>query len=313
VSAPDVLVLDPDAALYRPLLEDVTRAGGALSTAMTTGEARDRYNGQEVLLAQPDLAADLLHDLPQVRWVQSTWAGVTPLLALRRDDFILTGIREIFGPQMAEYVLGYLLLRELRVLERLGRQANRNWWQQPSGSLQGKVLGVMGTGSIGGCIARMAGQFGMELRGFNRGGELVEGFASINGRDGLQAFLRGLDYLVCVLPDTPETRHLLNAEAFAAMPDHCYLVNVGRGNVVDEAALLEALTAETIAGAVLDVFEHEPLPPESGLWHAPNLLVTAHVAAQSRPRDIAGVFSENYRRYVAGEALLYRIDFEKGY
>jgi phosphoglycerate dehydrogenase-like enzyme len=313
VSAPDVLVLTPDAARYRSLLEAVVQAGGELRTADTAEQARRAYTGQEVLLAQPDLAAEVLDDLPRIRWVQSTWAGVTPLLALGRENFLLTGIRETFGPQMAEYVLGYLLLRELRVLERLGRQVNRSWWPEPSGTLRGKTLGIMGTGSIGACIARVAGQFGMEVRGFNRGGGPVEGFASIHGRSDLHAFLQVLDYLVCVLPDTPETRHLLDAEAFASMPERCYLVNVGRGSVVDEKALLEALTAERIAGAVLDVFEHEPLPPESPLWHAPNLLVTGHVAAHSRPPDIARVFCENYRRYMAAEPLLYRIDFDRGY
>jgi phosphoglycerate dehydrogenase-like enzyme len=313
MTAPDVLVLTPDAPCYRPLLAAVERAGGEFRTAETAEKARRAYSGQQILLAQPDLAAEALGDLPQIRWVQSTWAGVTPLLSLGRDDFLLTGIQGVFGPMMAEFVLGYLLARELRVFERLGRQVNRSWWPEPSGTLQDKVLGIMGTGSIGACIARMAGQFGMQVRGFNRGGEPVEGFSSIHGRDGLHAFLQGLDYLVCVLPDTQETRHLLDAGAFASMPESCYLVNVGRGNVVDEEALLEALEAERIAGAVLDVFEHEPLPPESPLWHAPNLLVTGHVAAHSRPRDIARVFSENYRRYVAGEPLLYRIDFKKGY
>jgi phosphoglycerate dehydrogenase-like enzyme len=313
MQTPAVLILTPDARDYLPLLEDLARDSITLTTAETAGDAREKYTGQSVILGQPDLVAEVLGEMPGVRWVQSNWAGVTPLLDLGRSDYVLTGVKDTFGPQMAEYALGYLLANELKIFERLGRQANRNWWEEPSGSLQGKTLGIMGTGSIGSYIARMAQPFGMRITGFSRGGAAVEGFERVYAGNQLDDFLAEPDYLVCVMPDTPGTRHLLDSNAFRAMKNGCYLVNVGRGVLIDEAALAQALIEGELAGAVLDVFQTEPLPRESPLWNAPGLIVTGHVAAKSWPEDIARIFSENFRRYVEGKPLKYQIDFKRGY
>ena len=313
MQTPSVLILASDAQEYLPLLEDLAGGGAAFTVAETVGEAHGAYAGQTVILGQPDLVAEALGEMPEVRWVQSSWAGVTPLLDLGRTDYLLTGVKDTFGSQMAEYVLGYLLANELKIFERLGRQANRCWWDESSGTLKGKTLGIMGTGSIGRYIARMAQPFGMRITGFSRSGASVEGFERVFAGNQLDDFLVEPDYLVCVLPDTPETRHLLDAGAFRAMKKDCYLVNVGRGALIDEEALADALIEGELAGAVLDVFQTEPLPDESPLWNAPGLIVTAHVAAQSWPEDIARIFMENYRRYVAGKPLKYQIDFEKGY
>ena len=171
----------------------------------------------------------------------------------------------------------------------------------------------MGTGSIGSDIAGMAKAFGMRITGFSRSGASVEGFERVFAGNQLDDFLAEPDYLVCVLPNTPGTRHLLDAGAFRAMKSGCYLVNVGRGALIDEEALADALFKGELSGAVLDVFQDEPLPQESPLWNAPGLIVTAHVAAKSWPQDIARIFMENYRRYVAGKPLKYQIDFERGY
>jgi phosphoglycerate dehydrogenase-like enzyme len=238
---------------------------------------------------------------------------VNPLLELGISNYVLTGVKDTFGPQMAEYVFAYLLANELKIFERLGQQADRTWWEQPSGSLWGKTLGIMGTGSIGRFIAQTARTFGMRITGFSRGGAPVEGFKKVFARNQLADFLAEPDYLVCVLPDTPATRHLLDASAFHAMKNHCCLINVGRGNVIDENALVQALVEGELSAAVLDVFQSEPLPEDSPLWNVPGLTVTAHIAAASVPRDIARIFRENYWRYVAGEPLKYRIDFERGY
>ena len=313
MQTPSVLILASDAQEYLPLLEDLDAGGGALSTAETAGDAREMYSGQSVILGQPDLVAEVLGDMPGVHWVQSSWAGVTPLLDLGRSNYVLTGVKDTFGPQMAEYVLGYLLANELKIFERLGRQANRSWWDESSGTLKGKTLGIMGTGSIGSDIARMAKPFGMRITGFSRSGASAQGFERVFAGNQLEDFLVEPDYLVCVLPDTPGTRHLLDAGAFRVMKKGCYLVNVGRGALIDEEALAKALVKGELSGAVLDVFQAEPLPDESPLWNAPGLIVTAHVAAQSWPEDIARIFRENYRRYVAGEPLKYQVDFEKGY
>ena len=313
MQTPSVLILASDAQEYLPLLEDLAGGGVAVTVAETVGKARRAYVGQTVILGQPDLVAEALGEMPGVRWVQSNWAGVTPLLDLGRTDYLLTGVKDTFGSQMAEYVLGYLLANELKIFERLGRQANRCWWEEPSGSLKGKTLGIMGTGSIGSDIARMAKPFGMRITGFSRSGASAQGFERVFAGNQLDDFLVEPDYLVCVLPDTPDTRHLLDAGAFRAMKKDCYLVNVGRGALINEEALAEALVKGELSGAVLDVFQDEPLPQESPLWNAPGLIATAHVAAKSWPQDIARIFIENYRRFVAGEPLKYQVDFEKGY
>ncbi len=308
-----VLIVSTDAQEYLPFLQELVDAGVRITLAGTADAAREAWSGERIILGQPDLVAAALPDMPGVCWVQSSWAGVAPLVREGRTDYLLTGVKETFGQQMAEYVIGYLLARELRVFERLGRQANRLWWNESSGSLQGKEVGIMGTGSIGSHIARSLQPFGVRITGFNRTGAPVAGFDKVCSQKQLAGFLAGLDYLVCVLPDTPRTRHLLDEDAFRQMKNECVLVNVGRGAAVDEAALAKALFAGELAGAILDVFEQEPLPEDSPLWSAPGLIVTAHVAARSWPGEIAKIFKENYHRYCNGEALRYRIDFERGY
>ena len=302
-----------DAEEYLPYLLELTADGVELTVAATVQTARDVYAGHTVVLGQPDLVAPVLPDMPEIRWVQSSWAGVTPILNTGRTDYLLTGVKNTFGPEMAEYVLGYLLARELRIFERLGRQANRSWWDEHSETLQGKTIGIMGTGSIGSYFARALRPFGVTITGFSRGGAPVAGFDRVYAADQLGRFLAEPDYVVCVLPDTPGTRNLLDAEAFRLMKNHCCLVNVGRGATVDEQALVNALHAGELAGAVLDVFRQEPLPQDSPLWNAPGLIVTGHVSGGSKPKDIAAIFRENYRRYCAGDPLEYLIDFERGY
>ena len=308
-----ILVLARDAAEYGPLLEPLRSAGANITLADTAAVARACSPGPPVLLGEPDLVAAVLDDLPAVRWVQSTWAGVTPLIEQHRRDYHLTGVKGVFGPQMAEYVLGLLLAHQLRLLERLGRQAQRDWWPEPSSTLAGGTLGILGTGSIGAEIARRARVFDLAVIGLSRSGRAQADFDRVWPVADLADFLQRADFVVSVLPDTPATQGLLDAKAIAAMRPGAYFVNVGRGSVVDETALAEALNRHHLGGAALDVFNEEPLPRVSPLWHAENTLVTAHVAARSWPRDIAALFIDNYRRYAAGEALRYIVEFDRGY
>ncbi len=129
----------------------------------------------------------------------------------------------------------------------------------------------------------------------------------------LTEFLQDADYVLGLLPDLPSTTGLLNARAFESMKKDALLINVGRGNLIVEDDLVLALKTQKIAGAVLDVFQQEPLPAESALWSAPDLTITGHISAVSRPDDIAGLFLQNYERYCSGQALLHIIDFDKGY
>jgi phosphoglycerate dehydrogenase-like enzyme len=129
----------------------------------------------------------------------------------------------------------------------------------------------------------------------------------------LLKFAAGLDYLVVVLPRTQDTNQIVNAAMLAALPSHAVIVNVGRGNAVDEPALVSALNQNQIAGAILDVTDTEPLPPDHSFWTTPNLWLTFHTSAISYPEDIVKIFVENYYLYLQGRPLKYQVDFERGY
>jgi len=282
--------------------------------ACTSAErALDEYSGQTILFGAPDMIAPILPKMPSIDWVQSSWAGVTPLLEIDRRDYVLTGVKDVFGPQISEYVMGYLLAYELKLLDRKEQQHRHNWFTASSGALQGKRLGIMGTGSIGRHIARTATDFGIHVTGLGRSGAPSPAFERVMPADRLHDFLQETDYLVSTLPHTDETDNLLDEAALAKLPVHAYFINVGRGNIVNDEALINALRNGELAGATLDVFDQEPLPRDSLLWDVPNLLLTGHIAATSYPALIVPIFIENFRRYEQGQPLKYVIDFDAGY
>ena len=131
--------------------------------------------------------------------------------------------------------------------------------------------------------------------------------------DGFEEFLASPEFIVITLPDTPATRHLFNEQTLALLNEKAILINIGRGSVVSERALIEALGNNRIRGAVLDVFEEEPLPEDSPLWAFPNVLITPHISAVSFPEDIVKIFTDNYCRFISGKPLRRSIDFAKGY
>ncbi len=309
----ECLVITSDADEFVAALERVDGLPLRPLACTSPEAALDAYRDQAVLFGQPDMLAAVIGKMPAVDWVQSTWAGVTPLLACARRDYVLTGVKGVFGPQMAEYALGYLLAHELRVFEREHAQRRREWLDEPSGALSGKCLGILGTGSIGRHIAAAAASFGMCVIGLSRSGAPTRGFERVWESAGLHDFLAESDHLVSTLPQTRETDGLLDAEALAHLPAGAHFVNVGRSNVVVDAALVSALQGGRLAGATLDVFDEEPLPPDHVFWDVPNLRVTAHVAAVSHPELIVPVFVDNCRRYMDGQPLRHVVDFDAGY
>jgi phosphoglycerate dehydrogenase-like enzyme len=225
----------------------------------------------------------------------------------------LTGIKDVFGTQISEYVFGYLLAHELKLMQRAREQAKHNWFETGTGTLKGKRLGVMGTGSIARHLAATAITFGLRVTGLSRSGTGVPGFEKVLQVAQLDEFLAPLDYLVSTLPQTNETDDLLNVKSLAKLPRHVYFINVGRSNVVNDHALLDALNNGAMAGAVLDVFDEEPIPRDSPLWDNPNLLITAHIASVSNPSLIVPIFLENYQRFISQKPLKYIVDFDAGY
>lgn len=312
-SLSSVLIIGDDAGDYATLVETADDLSISIAVCPNASDAASVYSDQTILFGNPDSIARVLPDMPTVEWVQSTWAGVTPLLEIGRRDYLLTGIKGVFGPQMSEFVIGYMLASELKVIERLAAQRDRQWFKKASGTLLGKKIGVMGTGSIGQAIARRAKDNGMTVTGLSRTGASNPDFENVFKVEDLHKFLHDLDYLVSVLPHTTETDQLLDQSALAQLPAHAYFINVGRANVVDDEALLSALASDQLRGAVLDVFDVEPVPAESPLWDAPNLLITGHIAAISHPALIAPIFLENYKRFVSGQSLQNVISFDNGY
>jgi phosphoglycerate dehydrogenase-like enzyme len=300
-----LLLLSRNADEYHQLLDAAHLPG----LEIVTSPAEDC----EIVFGEPNLIRDALPQLPHLRWVQATWAGVEPLLDLSlRRDYALTNARGVFGPLMSEYVFGYLLLHERKILQRLENQHKRQWDRTVTGTLRGKTLGLLGVGSIGAHLASTAKHFGMTVHGYTRSSEACPDVDVYSHAD-LPAFASGLDYLICALPGTSATRHLVDGSVLKAMPAHALLINAGRGTAVDGEALAAALRTGRLAGAVLDVFEEEPLPADHFFWDTPNLLITSHTAAPSFPEDIVRVFIENYHLYRSREALKYRVDFERGY
>ena len=311
---PKVLILSKHHLEYSRILAEARPADLNWTATSDLEQALAQGADCELFFGEPSLLAPALPHLPRLRWAQVTWAGVERLLVdgLRRD-YLLTNVRGVYGPQIAEFVFGHLLYHEQRIAQRLQAQAEQRWDNTPPGRLQGKLLGLLGVGSIGAHLAGTARHFGMRLRGYTLSSEDCPAVEEYYHGEQLLAFAAGLDYLVCVLPKTPDTHHLVDAALLAALPPQALLVNVGRGSVVDEDALETALRQGRLAGAVLDVLANEPLPPGHKLWNVPDLLITAHTAALNQPADIAALFLENYAHWRRGESLRGLVDFERGY
>ncbi|HJQ30227.1 MAG TPA: D-2-hydroxyacid dehydrogenase [Rubrobacter sp.] len=261
---------------------------------------------------------DLVQVAPDLRWVQGSMAGageVAQKAGFGETDVVVTTASGIYSGPLAEFVL-MAMLQHAKDLDRLRRDKSEKVWRQgTTGTLERKTLCVVGMGSIGRAIAGRAQPFGMRVVGVKRtvreGDEAWQYTDELYATADLPTALGEADYVALTLPGTPETRRLLDAEAIAAIKPGAYFANVGRGSVVDEAALVEALESGHLSGAALDVFEVEPLPEDSPLWELDNVIVSAHTTdvvpdlINSAQTDL---FCENLRRYLASEALLNVLD-----
>lgn len=302
---PELLILSRDADEYHRLIGSAQLP----DLALTLNPAQS-----DIVLGEPKLIRDALPLLSRLRWVQSIYAGVEPLVdPAQRHDYVLTNARGVFGELMSEYVFGYLLFYEKKMLERIKAQQSMKWERPESGVLRGKVIGLLGVGSIGAHLAGTAKHFGMTVRGYTLNSETsIQVDRYYHGAD-LLKFVNGLDYLVSVLPRTETTNKIVDTKLLGALPAHAVFINVGRGNAVDEPALVNALNQGKLAAAILDVFEREPLPEGHPFWRTPNLYMTFHTSAISYPEDITKLFIENYRLYLEGRPLKYVVHFERGY
>jgi len=275
---------------------------------------------------------------PKLRWIQFHWAGLEKFMdapILKKPGLHATSLSGAAAPQMAEYVLLMLLAFGHRLPELLENQRKMEWprdrWKRFSPKeLNDSIAGIVGYGSIGREVGRLLHEFGATVLATKRDamqpedpGYTPEGLGDPQGGlvsrlyppQAIRSMLKECDFVVITVPLTSETQDLIGAEELAAMKSTAYLVDVSRGGVVNQSALVAALREKRIAGAALDVFPEEPLPPDSPLWKMPNVIVTPHIAGLTPRYDERAVdlFAENLHRYLAGLPLYNLIDVHSGY
>ena len=242
-------------------------------------------------------------------------AGVDALMG--RDDLPDVPIARLSDPGMVGLMTSYVLFavlryaRNIHLFERAQRESR--WRYIHPRALSHTTVGVLGLGELGAPAAAALAALGLDVRGWARTAKTVPGVTCVAGRETLDTFLRGSEILVVMLPLTPETRGLLGARELALLPAGANFINVSRGAVVDETALVAALQRGAIAEATLDVFATEPLPPDSALWAMPNVLITPHLASVTVPEAAAKDVAESIRRVRRGGEPLHRVDPRRGY
>ena len=309
-----LLILTENPGHYAALIERLDLSGLGFIACDRAGEAKNHAQNCNIILGEPARIAPLLDAAKNLQWIQSTYAGVEVLVTpSQRTDYLLTGVKDLFGPLMSEYVFAYILALERNIFQTHENQQERLWQDMPYKSLKGTLLGICGLGSIGRHIALTGKRFGMNVWGYKRSYEELPEVDRVFTQTDFREFLAHPDYIVITLPHTPESFHLFDYASFQAMKRSAVLINVGRGAVVSENALVRSLEEQLIRGAVLDVFEEEPLPKDSNLWGLPNVFITPHNSADSFPEDIVHIFAENYRLFITGEPLKYTVDLSRGY
>lgn len=267
----------------------------------------------EVLLADPNKAVQFIGQCHQIVWMQSTWAGNSPLVSHPKRDYVLSVAKGVFDVQIREYVFAYLLAHTRRVVDLCQVKHNKRWQPFLPSYLAGKTLGVLGTGSLAQALIPVAQVFGLRLIGVSRSGTQVEDFDRVYRFHNMLSLAQDADFVVNLLPDTPETKKCLNADFFNAMKVGSVLINAGRGSAVDEAALLDALQHNRPSTAILDVFEQEPLPSSHPFWHHQQIQITHHTAAITRVEDIAALFLSNAERVTQNLPPKHVLDWQRGY
>ncbi len=289
--------------------------------AAEVDELRGALTGAEVLLGWNFRADSLRQAWPSaadLRWIHWCGAGVDAAMfpELSTSDVQLTNARGVFDSPMAEWVLGMIICFAKQIPQTLEYQSRGEWNYRLSENVAGKRALVVGVGSIGRAIGRLLRAAGMRVEAVGRSARDGEpDFERIHAIDDLHQQLSANDYVVLVTPLTPQTRNLFGAAEFEAMPAHARFINVGRGALVVEEALLEALRDGAIAGAALDVFVEEPLPPGSPFWSAPNCIVSPHMSGDFAEYQavMAAQFADNWRLYRAGEPLNNLVDKKLGF
>ncbi|MBN1920985.1 MAG: D-2-hydroxyacid dehydrogenase [Anaerolineae bacterium] len=285
------------------------------------GQPQSEIEGAEVLMLPWNLPAEIrqaLYALPTLKWVHTVSAGVEHALdeALRVAPVTLTNARGVFDLPIAETVLTYMLMIVKQMPTFMAQQQAHRWKKQPLRELAGLTVGIVGLGSIGAEIARLCSALGMHVLATRRRPE--EGALNVEQLfppEQLETLLAQVDFAVLAVPLTPETRGIIGEAQLRAMRPDTWLINIARGAIVDEPALIRALQNQQLGGAALDVFSHEPLPANSPLWDMENVIITPHNSWSTphlEERE-AELFLDNLERYLQGEPLRHVVDKNLGY
>ncbi|MGA2893457.1 MAG: D-2-hydroxyacid dehydrogenase [Xanthobacteraceae bacterium] len=231
-----------------------------------------------LLTFAPMLSPKVLEEAGRLKWVQALGTGTDNLTdqPTLRKNIVVTNLHGIHGPPVSEAALGTMLALARDLPRAVRAQDARQWQRFPARLLHNKTVGIFGIGVIAEALAPKCKAFGMRVVGVSSGPRTVSGFDRVHGRDELLAVVGDFDFFVLLTPLTASTRNSIDAKVFAAMKPSSFLINLARGGVVDEAALVEALKTGRIAGAALDVFNEEPLPPDHPFWAMHNVLITTH-------------------------------------
>ncbi|XP_062512489.1 glyoxylate/hydroxypyruvate reductase A-like [Corticium candelabrum] len=290
---------------------------------------REMVDGAEIVIGDPPLIGPHWYNMPpSVKWIQSTWAGVDHLCkkfltqSKPSPHFTFTRLGSGFGVPMAEYTLGQIIAMERHFHQYTGDQAEKKWvWRERDYGgyrmLGDLTVGILGVGVIGQTIAKYCKSLGMTVCGLVRKEIPVDQRSPVIDqyylRHSLTNLLQRCDYICNVLPSTDATRNLLSDNLLSSCKPKARFINTGRGDVISDESLLEALRQGWIDYAVLDVCNTEPLPRDSPLWEHPRVTITPHIAAISTPSTIMETFKENLELYRQGKELKYQVDWTQGY
>jgi D-2-hydroxyacid dehydrogenase (NADP+) len=299
-----ILIAAPDALDYKKDLE--TRFPDIPFHAVTTeADIGDHVEKMEILITLYRVADALLQPAVNLRWIQVITSGVNYLLSRPslRKDIIVTSGRGIHGPQVSEMAFLLMLALNRNFPENVRNQDRSLWKRWKSKLLYQKKVGILGIGIIGEEIARKCKAFGMTVYGMDIVKRDLDSVDFFYGPEDLPRVAGEIDYLILVAPSTPETQKIVNAHVLARMKPTAFLINLARGELVDEDALMEALEKGHIAGAALDALPIEPLPEEHPLWGTKNLIITPHVGGEADiyREQMMPIIEENLRRFLRGE------------
>ena len=302
----------------RPLLAMRPQLSAALdiSYGATRADLDRGLQTAEVMLVGSFETDDLARRAPGLKWIQSIFAGVEKLAPVIPSSVILTNGSGVHAAKAGEYGIGAIILLNTGFLPFIANQRRRIWQPVFTTGLAGKTVVLLGTGKLAAGVARHCRTFGMRVIGVNRQGRPAPLFDEVFRIDALRSALARADFLVVALPNTPDTQRLVGARQFAWLPNGAGVVSIGRGQVIDEISLAAALASGHISGAVLDVFEKEPLPSGSPLWGMENVLITPHCGVDDLsgylPRAL-NIFLDNVERYLSGALLENVVDLAQGY